>query len=478
MRRCAWGMGLLGLLYGLYACYTNPVTGEKELSLLSPEDEIRLGAQADKSIVAQYGLYDDEQLAEYIDQIGQRMVKVSHRPDLKFHFRLLDSPVINAFALPGGYTYITRGILAYMNSEAELAGVIGHEIGHVTARHGAKAYTRAQLAQLGLGIGSILSEDFRRFSDVAEVGVGLLFLKFSRDQERQSDRLGVEYATKIGYDASHLSHFFGTLNRLQGESGESLPGWFSTHPNPEEREAKVLELAREWQQKVATQDFTVARDRYLDHIDGIVYGEDPRQGFVENDYFYHPELEFQFPVPEKWRVINTPQQVQIISPEQDAGIVLSLSDAGDARLAAQKFVTDNEARVLQSDRTTVNGMPAEVRVSEVAGQQGTLRVLSYFIEKGAQVYVFHGFSAAGQYSSYEGAFRYTMGNFDRLKNRAAKQVKPTRIRVVRVDRRATLETLLANYGMKDEQHEELAVINGLQLTDTLTPGQRIKILRE
>jgi len=227
------------------SCAINPATGKRELSFLSYEKEIRLGVEADKGIIEQYGLYGDSEVREYVNQLGQKIVKVSHRSDLTFHFRILDSSVINAFALPGGFVYITRGILAYMNSEAELAGIIGHEIGHITARHSAKQYTRAQLAQVGLGLGMVFSEQFRRFSDVAELGTGLLFLRFSRDQERQSDQLGVEYATKVGYDAANLSHFFGTLNRLQELSGQELPGWFSTHPNPEGREEKTLEMAKE-----------------------------------------------------------------------------------------------------------------------------------------------------------------------------------------------------------------------------------------
>ena len=205
---------LLLMLAFVISCAVNPVTGKTELMLLSESDEIQLGQQSDKEVVAQYGLYDDAQLQSYIDQLGQKMVKISHRPNLSFSFRLLDSPVINAFAVPGGFVYITRGILAYLNNEAEFAGVLGHEIGHVTARHSAKQYTKAQFAQLGLGVGSILSEDFAKYSGLAQVGVGLLFLRFSRDAERQSDDLGVEYSTKVGYDAREMGNFFHTLDQM------------------------------------------------------------------------------------------------------------------------------------------------------------------------------------------------------------------------------------------------------------------------
>ncbi|MFQ5751614.1 MAG: M48 family metalloprotease [bacterium] len=466
----------LFLLQFLLSCATNPVTGKKELSLLSNDQEIKLGAEADPGIVAQYGLYDDAKIAEFVNQLGQKMARISHRPNLEFHFRVLDSPVINAFALPGGYVYITRGILGYMNSEAELAGVMGHEIGHITARHGAKAYTRAQLAQVGFGVGYIFSDTFRRFSDVAQLGVGLLFLRFSRDQERQSDELGVQYSTTVGYDASDMSHFFGTLNRLQEQSGQSLPGWFSTHPNPADREAKTLQLAREAQQKSTLSEFKVDRAHYLDLINGIVFGEDPRQGFVENGYFYHPTLDFQFPVPTDWQLVNTPQQVQMVNKAQTAAMQFTLSQQATARGAADKFVADNQARVINSASKRVHGFPTEIRESSVSSQQGDLNVLSYFIEKDKYVYVFHGFSSKKDYNNNLNAFKYTMNNFDRLKNQKAKNVQPTRIKVVKVTARSTLKDFLARYPNNKMSADKLAIINGMKLTDIVKPGDRIKVL--
>jgi predicted Zn-dependent protease len=462
----------------LNTCATNPVTGKKELSLLSFDQEVQLGAEADKSIVAEYGLYDDPKIAEFVDNLGQSMAKVSHRPTLQFHFRVLDSPVINAFALPGGYVYITRGILAYMNSEAELAGVVGHEIGHITARHGAKAYTRAQLAQVGFGAAFVLSETFRQFSDVARVGVGLLFLRFSRDQERQSDELGVQYSTALGYDATDMSKFFGTLDRLQEESGQSLPGWFSTHPNPEDREAKTLELAKAAQQKSNLQNFKKEREKYLALIDGIVFGEDPRQGFVENGYFYHPTLDFQFPVPADWQVVNTPQVVQMMNKEQTAGIQFSLAQEASARAAADKFVANAQAQVTFSDYTRINGLVAEIRETVITTQEGALKVLSYFIEKDKYVYVFHGFSAAGNYGKFQSTFKHTMSNFDRLRNEKARAAKPARVKVVTVSKSSTLKDFLTQHPHKSITLDKLAIINGMELGDAVKPGDKIKVVAE
>ncbi len=471
---------ILFLFQFLASCAINPVTGKKEFSLLSNNDEIKLGTEADPGIVAQYGLYDDPEINEYVNEIGQKMAKISHRSNLEFHFRVLDSPVINAFALPGGFVYFTRGILGYMNSEAELAGVMGHEIGHVTARHGAKAYTRAQLAQAGFGAAYIFSETFRRYSDVAQLGVGLLFMRFSRDQERQSDELGVQYSTTVGYDASNMSHFFGTLAQLReqggGSGGGALEAWFSTHPDPVDREAKTLQLARDAQQKSGLSDFKTDRVRHLNLIDGMVFGDDPRQGFVENNYFYHPTLEFQFPVPADWRLVNTPQQVQIIKKDQSSGILFSLSQQASARTAADKFVADQQANLISSDYKRLNGFTTEIREVAVKGQQGDLKILAYYIEKDKYVFSFLGISGLNGYSKNLSAFKYTMNNFDRLKNAKARNVKPTRIKVVKVTRDGTLKDFLARYPNEQMSDDKLAIVNGMTLTDRVRPGDRIKVL--
>lgn len=469
---------LLFLTFHISSCAVNPVTGKRELNLMSESQEIQLGAQSDPEIVAQYGVYDDPKIAAFIDGMGQKMAKISHRPNLAFHFRVLDSPVINAFALPGGYVYFTRGILGYMNSEAEVAGVLGHEIGHVTARHGAKAYTRAQIAQVGLAAGSIASARFRQFGDIAAQSLGLLFLKFGRDQERQSDGLGVQYSTKIGYDATNMSHFFGTLNRLRGESGQSLPSWQSTHPNPEEREAKTLALAHTAQAESQLKVFKTERQHYLNLIDGIVFGDDPRQGFVENGFFYHPQLDFQFPVPTGWQLVNTPQVVQMVNKEQSAGIQFTLAKEATARAAAEAFVANSKATVNYSDIIKVHGFSAEVRQTTIAGQQRDLGVLSYFIAKGRQVYTFHGFAAAASYSKYQATFKRTMSGFDRLRNRKAKNVKPTRVKVLKVRRKTTLGNFLAKHPSQKATPEKLAIVNGMQLTDTLKPGTLVKVLSQ
>ena len=306
------------------SCSRNPVTGKKEVMLMSSKQERALGEQSDPGIVASFGSYQNPTMQKFIDEKGQEMAKISHRPSLAYEFKILDSPVINAFAVPGGFVYFTRGIMAHFNNEAEFAGVLGHEIGHITARHSAKQYSKSMIAQVGLIVGIVASKEFRQFAQEAQQGVGLLFLKFGRDNESESDRLGVEYSTKIGYDAHHMANFFQTLHRMRGD-GETIPTFLSTHPDPLDRYNKVHDLATKWQADDLKSKYDVGRDSYLRMIDGLIYGEDPRQGYVENNNFYHPELKFQFPIPSGWNTQNSPAQFQMVPQNGKSMMVLTLA---------------------------------------------------------------------------------------------------------------------------------------------------------
>ena len=272
---------LLLVVTALSGCAVNPVTGQQQFMLLNEQDEAMLGAKTDKEVVAQYGVYDDLRLQGYLQNMGRSMGQLSHRPDLDWRFKVMDTPVVNAFAAPGGYIYVTRGLLAAVNNEAELAGVLGHEIGHVTARHSAQKYSNMMLANLGLSLGQgVLGSYCDLLGPMLETGAGLLFLKFSRDDEREADALGVEYASRAGYDAGRMADFFITLERqssMGGQDAGRLPEFFSTHPSPVNREANVRSMARDWQGRSPGRNFLVNRSLFLDQVDGLVYGEDPRK---------------------------------------------------------------------------------------------------------------------------------------------------------------------------------------------------------
>lgn len=338
---------------------------------MSPAQELALGKQSDPQIVASFGLYEDDRLQAFINEKGQQMAKVSHMPDLQFHFKILDSPVVNAFAVPGGYVYFTRGIMAHFNNEAEFAGVLGHEIGHVTARHSAKQYTKQTLGSIGLIAGLVLVPELGQYANQAMQGLQLLFLKFGRDHETQSDQLGVEYSTKVGYDAQYMSSFFRTIHRLtENGGGQRLPEFLSTHPDPLNRYEKVGEYTKEWQAKDSTRTtYKIGRNEYLKMLNGLVYGEDPRQGYVENFVFYHPELKFQYPVPRNWKTVNSPQQVQMAPEDGKALMLLQLAQEKTAQEAAQKFVTNNKLRLVDSRNLTLNGMKVVAVISDQVDEQ-------------------------------------------------------------------------------------------------------------
>jgi predicted Zn-dependent protease len=474
-------LGGIGLLFFLAACALNPVTGRHEFMLLDDQEEIQLGAQTDVQIVKQYQLYPDPKMTAYLDGIGQRLAKTSHRAELPFQFKVLDSAVVNAFAVPGGYVYLTRGILASLNNEAELAGVVGHEIGHITARHSAQQYSRGQVAQVGLGIGAIVGQVFPVIgglaSNLAQVGVGMLFLSFSRDNERQADSLAVEYASRAGYDGAQLASFFETLERMNpGSDRTGLPSWFSTHPNPEDRLQAVRTQAQEWQSRVGARDLRINREEYLKRIEGIVYGEDPREGYEADRIFYHPGLRLQFPVPAKWKMNNGPASVQMVSEQKDALILFVLTNEKSPGEAANRFFSKSQARIVKAEALQVNGLTAQRVFSDHATQQGNIRLVSYFIQKDQRVYVFQGLCALAVAAKFEGLFTNTMGGFKELTAPEKINVQPERIRLRTAQTTQTLEYHLRSFGVPDSKLQEAALLNGRSLTERVPAHALLKVV--
>lgn len=417
------------------------------------------------------------------------MAAISHRKDLKYQFKIVDSPVVNAFAVPGGYVYFTRGIMAHFNNEAEFAGVLGHEIGHVTARHSAKQYSKSMLAQVGLIAGMIVSPEFAQYADVAQQGLGLLFLKFGRDAERESDKLGVEYSTKIGYDAKEMADFFQTLERISNQSGgEKAPDFLSTHPNPADRYRDVHKMAADWKKKTDVSQLKVNRNSYLKMIDGIVYGDDPKQGFVENNYFYHPVLKFQFPVPPTWAFQNTPQQVQMAPKEGNAMMALTLAQGESLQAAAQALVQNNKLTVIESKEDNVNGLPAIALIAAPQAQQGQqgqqqqqqqdIRALIYLIQYGGNIYQMMGVSATNNFTTYYPTFNSVISNFKTLTDPDKLNRKPERVRIKSVKKNGTLAQAFNDLNVRQDKAKELATLNGMTLEDQVESGMLIKVLEK
>ena len=446
--------------------------------LLSESDEIDLGRQTDAEVVKEYGVLEDPKLTAYLDDFCQRLGKVSHRPQLSYRFKIVDASVVNAFAVPGGYVYFSRGILATLNSEAELAGVMGHEIGHIAARHSAKQYSRAQLAQVGLGIGSVFI-DSSVLSGLAQLGAGMLFMRFSRDNEREADDLGVEYATKAGYDSAQLAGFFETLERMNpGSDRSGLPGWFSTHPSPQDRVQVVRARAKEWQEKLGLRDSKINREPYLRRIDGLLFGDDPGQGYVDGNIFYHPGFRFQFPVPTKWKLSHKPSQVQMVSEGEDAVMLLSSTSGSSSREAAGEFIAKTGASVIRFDGIQVNGLSSQRVTSEIRTQKGAYRLTSYFIEKGKSVFVFHGLTSVERFQNYGPLFENTMRQFRALSDPRRIDVKPDRIRIRTTRSSGSLENALRSFGVSNEKLKEMVLLNGGNPNQILPANTLIKVVEK
>ena len=405
------------------------------------------------------------------------MAAISHRPKLAYEFKIVDSPVINAFAVPGGFVYFTRGIMAHFNNEAEFAGVLGHEIGHVTARHSVIQQRNQLFGQIGLLAGIILVPELGQFVDPLSQGMQLALLKFGRDAERQSDKLGVEYSSQIGYDATEMAGFFETLERQQGNTGaDEVPPFLSTHPSPEERNATVENLALDWQQKSKMTEFEVNRDSYLRKIDGLIVGEDPKQGFVENSTFYHPVLKIQFPIPSAWGHQNTPQQFQMAPKAGDAIMMLTLAPGATLEEAANAVLEKYKLTIVESKKETINRLPALVMVADQVQEQGTIRVLSSLIQFEGNIYSLMGITDLAKFNSYQSLFLSTIRDFQELRDSEKLNRKPEIIKIKTVPNQMSLQAAFQHYGMPSERFEELSLLNGMHLSDQLNKGMLIKVV--
>ncbi|MFB3852230.1 MAG: M48 family metalloprotease [Vicinamibacterales bacterium] len=456
------------------ACATNPVTGKRELSLISETQEIALGRQADKEAVAAYGLYQDEALQRYVQTLGTSIAARTERPNLSWTFRVVDDHAVNAFAIPGGFIYVTRGILTHLNSEAELAGILGHEIGHVTARHSVNQMSKQQLAQIGLVAGMVLSPEVARFGNLLQTGVGLLFLKYSRDDERQADQLGLRYMVAGGYDPRRLVNVFQMLEgvgKQEGGGGGRLPEWLSTHPDPGNR----LQWASTASSSVGrdVSQLAVNEESYLRRLDGIVFGENPREGIFQGTLFRHPDLAFQMQFPPGWRGSNQKQAVGAVSPKEDAVVALQLAEGSSAQQAARRFFSQQGIVAGEPWRREIGGFPAVSGVFSAQTEQGNLRGLAAFVEHGNRVYQLLGYTSEQRWNSYRETFMQSLASFKRETDREILNVQPRRMNVVEVTRTSTPDALFRQYPSTVAE-PVVNLINQLEPGSTVRPGQMYK----
>jgi predicted Zn-dependent protease len=466
---------IAAFLFTAPGCARDPVTGKRELVLVSESQEIAMGREAAAAIDEEMGLYPDEGLQAYVEKLGLDAAAVSERPQLPWRFRIVDSPVVNAFALPGGFIYLTRGILAYIDNEAALMGVIGHEIGHVTARHSVEQISRQQLAGLGVGLGTVFFPEVRPFGDLMGSGLGLLFLKFGRDAERESDRLGVRYSLAQGYDPKEMAGFFSVLGRLS--AGErDIPAWASTHPDPEEREANILrDVAAE---PAASRE--VGEGPYKRRIDGLVFGENPREGFLRGNRFFHPDLKFQMEFPEGWQVRNTRQVLYSAPRDGAAAIQLTASRVPEGTTPeshARNFFAAHKLEYGTGERIRVGAFSAYRAPFRAFTQSGELVGQAGFIVDGNLVYEILGITRPSAFRHFTPIFRGVITSFDRLRDRSALEIEPVRVRLFDVPRTMTFAEALAESGSDPEHARELGLLNGRDPEERIEAGTLLKILR-
>jgi predicted Zn-dependent protease len=441
------------------------------------------GAKPDPAVIAQFGLYNSPVLQKLIDTKGKQMTAVSDRPG-DYGFTVVDSPVINAFATPDGHVYFTRGIMAYFNDEAQFAGVLGHELGHITAQHGKKQQTRSTIAGIGMLLGSIVAPRLMQsVGGVAQQVVGLGMLKYGRDDENEADGLGVKYSTKIGYDASHMADFFQTLERTEAQSGAgSIPTFLSTHPNSADRYTRVKALASQARQSVGNRPLAVNRNQYLRAIEGLNYGEDPRQGFVENSVFYHPDLKFRFPIPSGWKSQNSPEQFQMAEPNGKALLVFLGASGSSLDEAGQSLAKSIGLASANAQKTTINGFPAlvfegdQVQQDQSGQQTAGAHVLAQLIQDGKSIYAFVGLAAPASFSTYAPQFQKAAQGYARLTEASKLNRQPEHIRIKTATNTTTLSSALATNGIPSKRYEELAILNGMKTTDRLSKGMLYKVV--
>jgi predicted Zn-dependent protease len=435
-----------------------------------------MGLQAANEVALTMGTYQDSAWQGYVSRLGKQLAAKSERPQLPWTFTVVDDPEVNAFALPGGYIYVTRGILANVNSEAELAGVMGHEIGHVTARHSATQMSRAQLAQLGLGLGVILRPDMAQYAGAVTQGMQLLFLKYTRDDESQADMLGFRYSVRAGYDPHSMLDLFTMLQGVESMSGQGrLPAWATTHPYPENRQAHIQHMLDSAQVDYGA--LTRERPSYLQRLEGMIYGEDPRQGYFDGQAFYHPELRFQVVFPDGWQTNNGFTAVTALTQQQDG--LLQLGFGGKEPLATQltAFLQQDSVHAGATSRSPINGLPTASAQFTARLGQGSVQGYVAFIQYGSTVYRLVAMSTPDKAAAYDQPMRAWMGSFRPLTDPARLGVQPMRIHLVRLAGPMRLTAFNTRYPSV-VPIERVALINGVPEDGTLPGGIAKQVVRQ
>ena len=471
---------------GLAGCAVNPATGERSFTaLMPPSKEAEVGREEHPKLVEAFGgEYQDAAIGRYVSSIGRLLQSTSEMPNQTFTFTVLDNSIVNAFALPGGYVYVSRGLLALAGDEAELAGVIAHEIGHVTARHTAQRYSRGVLAGLGAAlIGAATGSQMA--SNVAQVAVGAYIQGYSRDQEFEADQLGVRYLTRAGFDPLAMSSFLAAMGAehelaklIAGKEGtEPAAGLFSSHPRTAARVERAAATARAKTGRSPARD----RDVFLGKIDGMIYGDSPEQGFVRGREFDHPKLKLRFTAPPGFRLGNMAEAV--VGEHADGALMRFDGDRPEqSGMSTFTYLTNQWAPGLSmadAEAMSIGGLEAATGSGRIETQQGAVDVRLVAIRfRADQIYRFLFMTPPDKTAGFNEPFRRATHSFRALSEAEAAALKPLRLRLVKVGPGETPATLARRMAVDDFQLERFLVLNGLSRGARLEPGQRVKIVTE
>lgn len=474
---------LLPLLFLLAACATNPVTGKREFNIVSESQEIALGQQGHQEVIEEFGVYDEKpELNQLVESIGRRLAAVSDRPNLSWHFTLLDSPVVNAMALPGGYVYVTRGILERMNSEDELAGVIAHEVSHVAARHAARSISQQQLAQLGMALGSILAGPAasETYGGLVQLGAGLLFTRYSRQQETQADLLGTAYTTEAGYNPRGAENMLIALQRLEGGKISGIERYFIDHPDPAKR---VKDVEREIQSlqsrnpSIGTQP--LARTPFVRLLDSVITGASTMQTTIRENTVFNRRYGIIVTAPPGWQATSEPGALFILAPPRSTGnafiaqeiAVRVLRQYPNLQTAIRSQLQNMGLQYVQSASvSSATGENFAVDVWRGRTDRGEVVVQSTQFLEGENAIVF--LSMTQQRGGQDLASILRGMRFDRARARAA---EPPRIRLTSSHATDNWEALARRATGHAEDASAIAKLNGFDFPSAVPAGILIKL---
>jgi predicted Zn-dependent protease len=465
----------------LAACATNPVTGSREFNLMSEAQEVQLGQQSDPEVRRDMGVYEDAALQEYVSSIGMRMAQGSQRPDLPWHFTIVDAAAVNAFAVPGGYIYVTRGILAYLNDEAELAGVLGHEIGHVTARHSAKQYSKATGTSFGLTLGSIFFPEARGYTGLASSGFGLLLLKYSRDDELQADQLGAQYAASNGWDPAGVQDMLRTLGRIDEQTDRrGVPNYLATHPAPTDRVEQIEQTVATLRGTAPAEPYKTDRAGYLKRIDGLVYGENPREGVTRGNQFLHPEMRFAIEFPDGWEIQNGKRQVLAKAPGADLYVLLDVLQqprGGSIQDVALSNMRQAGFQAAEGGETTINGLQAFIGTFRGSMQSlGAITARVAYVRIDRTVFRIAGLATDASFARGSEEISRSLRSFRELSAKEAADIRPNRIDFYTVRAGDTWQSIAQGPGRNNLPPAKLAIMNSVTVAEQPQPGDRVKIV--